>query len=266
MSEAGWLWIALLGACAGSLMNMVVWRLPRKVLQLEAADYGLWLPRSHCPRCRSTIAWYDNLPLLSWLRLRGRCRHCAQPIPLRYPLTETACVLLSLLLTLLLPPDGLLIAALLLAWFLLALALIDRDHQLLPDALTLPLLWLGLACQIGGWLPQLTLEQSVCGAMAGYLSLWLLASGYRLLRGKEALGMGDAKLLAALGAWLGWQPLPQLLLLASASGIVWLVASRGLRGRSLAAPFPFGPCLAAAGGLLFLVENSAMLAGLLCLS
>lgn len=262
MSEAGWLLLALNGACAGSLMNMVVWRLPRRVLQLEAPGYGLWLPRSHCPRCRTTIAWYDNLPLLSWLRLRGRCRHCAQPIAWRYPLTEVACVLISLLLALLLPPDGRLLAALLLAWFLLALALIDRDHQLLPDALTLPLLWLGFGCQIAGWLPQLSLQQSVSGAMAGYLSLWLLATGYRLLRGKEALGMGDAKLLAALGAWLGWQPLPQLLLLASASGIVWLVASRLFSGRSLAAPFPFGPCLATAGGLLFLFENSALLAEL----
>ncbi|QUG77126.1 prepilin peptidase [Erwinia sp. E602] len=251
--------IALLGACAGSLMNMVVWRLPRIVLQQEGPEFSLWLPPSHCPRCRSPLAWYDNLPLLSWLWLRGRGRCCGQQIGLRYLLTEMACVLLSLLMAWIFPADGQLAAALLLSWFLLALSLIDRDHQLLPDALTLPLLWLGIVCQLAGWLPDITLEQSVTGAMAGYLSLWLLATGYRLLRGKEALGMGDAKLLAALGAWLGWQPLPLLLLLASASGIVWLAAGRVLTGRSLAAPFPFGPSLASAGGLLFIAENSALL-------
>ncbi|KQN58117.1 A24 family peptidase [Erwinia sp. Leaf53] len=251
--------IALLGACAGSLMNMVVWRLPRMVLQQEGPEFSLWLPASHCPRCRVALAWYDNLPLLSWLWLRGRSRCCGQQIGLRYLLIELACVLLSLLMAWVFPADGRLAAALLLGWFLLALSLIDRDHQMLPDALTLPLLWLGIVCQLAGWLPDITLEQSVTGAMAGYLSLWLLATSYRLLRGKEALGMGDAKLLAALGAWLGWQPLPLLLLLASASGIVWLACSHLLSRRSFNAPLPFGPCLAAAGGLLFIAENSDLL-------
>lgn len=262
MSEAGYLFVALLGACAGSLITMLVWRLPRIILQQEGLAFSLWLPRSHCPRCRTTIAWYDNLPLLSWLLLRGRCRHCRQKIAGRYPLTELACVLLSLLMVLLFPVGALLAAALLFSWLLLALALIDSDHQLLPDALTLPLLWLGLLCQLNHWLPYTSLEQGVTGAMAGYLSLWLLATGFRLLRGKEALGMGDAKLLAALGAWLGWQPLPLLLLLASAGGILWLCSARLLTRRALNAPFPFGPWLALAGGVLFISENSPLLASL----
>lgn len=249
------LFIALSGACIGSLLNVVVYRLPQMILQPERDGFSLWLPRSHCLHCQQIIAWYDNLPLLSWLLLRGRCRHCHQRIAARYPLTELSCLLLSLLIAALFPPGPLLLAALLLSWFLLALVLIDSDHQLLPDALTLPLLWLGLLCQLWQWLPATSLEQGVCGAVGGYLTFWLLAKGYLLLRGREALGMGDAKLLAALGAWLGWEPLPQLMLLASLSGIVWVFSARLLVKRALTAPLPFGPCLAIAGLLLFISQN-----------
>lgn len=147
------------------------------------------------------------------------------------------------------------LAVLLFSWLLLALVLIDAEHQLLPDALTLPLLWLGLLVNLLEWLPHLTLTAAVSGAIAGYLSLALLAQGYRLLSGKDALGLGDAKLLAALGAWLGWQPLPLLLLLASVSGIVWVLVARLLFRRSLNAPLPFGPLLAAAGLLLLISAN-----------
>lgn len=247
--------IAVAGLCAGSLINMVTWRLPRMINSAETPDFSLWLPRSHCPRCRHTLAWFDNIPLLSWMMLRGHCRNCQCSIPVRYPLTELVSMLLGLALGFLISPGGTLLAAWLLSWILLALVLIDARYQLLPDMLTLPLLWLGLLFQLCGWLPQVSLEQSVAGAVSGYVTLWMLAHGYRLLRGKEALGMGDAKLLAALGVWLGWHSLPLLLLLASGGSIIWLCLCHLIFQRSLTAPFPFGPGLATAGLLMFIAEN-----------
>ena len=247
--------IALAGLCAGSLINMVTWRLPHMINAVETPGFSLWLPRSHCPLCRHTLAWFDNIPLLSWVMLRGHCRYCQCSIALRYPLTELLSMLLCLALAFLITPGETLLAAWLLGWMLLALLLIDAEFQLLPDLLTLPLLWLGLLFQLCGWLPQVSLEQSVTGAVSGYITLWLLARGYRVLRGTEALGMGDAKLLAALGAWLGWQPLPLVLLLASGGSILWLCFSHLVFRRSLSAPLPFGPGLAIAGLLMFTAAN-----------
>ncbi|ADP10020.1 Type IV-A prepilin peptidase PilD [Erwinia sp. Ejp617] len=257
MTDSGfyWLLLALLGAATGSLLNVVTWRLPLMIGGGAQPGFNLWLPASHCPQCKTTVRWHDNIPLLSWLLLKGRCRHCCQPVSRRYPLTEFGTLLLTLALGWLFPPGGLLLAVLLFSWLLLALVLIDAEHQLLPDALTLPLLWLGLSVNLLEWLPHLTLAAAVSGAIAGYLSLALLAQGYRLLSGKDALGLGDAKLLAALGAWLGWQPLPLLLLLASVSGIIWVLLGRLLFRRSLNAPLPFGPFLAAAGLLLLISAN-----------
>lgn len=246
----------LLGICFGSLLNVVIYRLPHMIKRQEDG-YNLWLPRSHCPQCTHPLVCFDTIPLFSWLILRGRCRYCSHAISCRYPLVELSCMLLWVMMATLLPPGGTLIASWILIWLLLALALIDIEHQLLPDLLTLSLLWLGMLFQIIHWLPQISLQQSVIGALAGYLVLWLLAYGYRLLRGKEALGLGDAKLLAALGAWLGWQTLPLLLLLASLSSLIWLCTSRLLTRRSLSAPFPFGPGLAAAGLILFITQNAA---------
>ena len=242
------------GAGIGSLLNVVIYRLPRMITQQELGIFNLWLPRSHCPCCRTTLAWYDNIPLFSWIRLRGRCRYCAQRISWRYPCIELCCSLSYLLLALLLPAE-VLPAAWLLVAFLLALSLIDITHLLLPDALTLSLLWLGLALQIGGYLPAISLQDSVIGAMSGWLSLWLIARSYHYLRGKEVLGMGDAKLLAALGVWLGWQALPQLLVLACVGTLLGLVLTYLLFRRPLYRPFPFGPGLASAGLLLFVQQN-----------
>ncbi|MGM7780338.1 prepilin peptidase [Erwinia amylovora] len=250
-----WLLLGLLGAATGSLINVVTYRLPLMIGADAPPGFNLWLPASHCPQCKTAVRWRDNIPLLSWLVLKGRCRHCCQPVSRRYPLTEFATLLLTLAIGWLFPVGGLLLAVLLFSWLLLALVLIDAEHQLLPDALTLSLLWLGLLVNLLEWLPHLTLTAAVSGAIAGYLSLALLAQGYRLLSGKDALGLGDAKLLAALGAWLGWQPLPLLLLLASVSGIVWVLVARLLFRRSLNAPLPFGPLLAAAGLLLLISAN-----------
>jgi len=247
--------IAVLGACIGSLLNMVIYRLPRMIKEEHIGGFSLWLPRSHCPQCHSILAWYDNIPLLSWLMLHGHCRYCTQPISWRYPLTELSCTVLYLLLAMLLPSGTVLLAAWLLTAFLLALSLIDIKHLLLPDALTLPLLWLGILLQMFHWLAHLSLQQSVIGAMSGYLVLWLIARGYQRLRRQEALGMGDAKLLAAMGTWLGWQELPLLLLLASAGSIIWILLSYLIFRRSLTQPFPFGPGLAVAGWVLFVHGN-----------
>jgi leader peptidase (prepilin peptidase)/N-methyltransferase len=240
---------SLFALSVGSFLNVVVYRLPLMILQPEK-KLSLALPRSHCPLCHNALRKRDNIPLLSWLALRGRCHHCAHPISVRYPATELATLILSLFLAWLLPWDTTLLAALLLCWMLLALTLIDMEHQLLPDALTLSLLWLGLVLQALAWLPG-SLNDAVLGAAIGYLALWLLATGYRYWRGIDALGLGDAKLLAALGAWLGWQMLPTVLLIAAGGGIVTVILRALLFKRPLHQPLPFGPMLAFAGALMF---------------
>lgn len=247
---------ALSGVCFGSLLNVIAYRLPRMIKGQEEDGYTLWLPRSHCPDCSHPLACYDNIPLFSWMILRGRCRYCSHAISYRYPLVELGSMLLCMMMAALFPTGGILIASWTLALLLLALVLIDIEHQLLPDMLTLTLLWLGMLFQILHWLPHVSLQQSVTGALSGYLLLWCIAHSYRLIRGKEGLGLGDAKLLAALGAWLGWPLLPMLLLLAAGSSLIWLCARSLIFGRSLSTPVPFGPGLAAAGLILFITENT----------
>ncbi|MGG4624892.1 prepilin peptidase [Serratia odorifera] len=249
-----WLLLSALALCIGSLLNVVVYRLPR-MLQSAPGAYSLWWPRSHCPHCQIPIGWRNNIPLLSWLLLGGRCRHCQTPIARRYPLTELAALWLALAAAWCIEPGPTLLAAWALGWLLLALALIDYDHQLLPDCLTLPLLWLGLLFQLSGG--TVMLADAVIGAMTGYLSLWLLYWAFRLLTGRETLGYGDFKLLAALDAWLGWASLPTLLLLAATAGIVVTLAARLSHRRPLDAPLPFGPLLALSGWGLFL-HNAAL--------
>ncbi|HCK00060.1 MAG TPA: prepilin peptidase [Serratia grimesii] len=247
-----WLWLALLALCVGSLLNVVVYRLPLMLQCGATQHFTLWLPRSHCPKCRTPISWHDNIPLAGWLRLHGRCRQCRAAISRRYPLTELSALLLACIAAWLIPPGPALFGALLLGWILLALALIDYDHQLLPDNLTLPLLWLGLLFQLYGG--TVALADAVIGAMAGYLCLWLLFWVFRLATGREALGYGDFKLLAALGAWLGWMALPGLLLLAASAGIALTLLARLTHRRPLDAPLPFGPLLALAGWVQFLQQ------------
>ena len=259
----------VLGLIVGSFINVVAWRLPLMLqrewrtqchdfLGLEqidgtapsAARFNLAIPGSHCPQCQHAIAPLDNIPLLSWLLLRGQCRHCHGRIAARYPLVELCSGLLAALVAAHFGFSWLTLAALLFTWSLLALTLIDLEHQLLPDDLTLPLLWLGLLVNALGGLT--TLHSAVWGAAAGYGILWLVYWAFRLLTGKEGMGHGDFKLLAALGAWLGWQALPLIILLSSvvgaAVGIVLLVVRRQHRDT----PLPFGPYLAASGFLALL--------------
>jgi leader peptidase (prepilin peptidase)/N-methyltransferase len=252
--------LAVFGLCIGSFLNVVIHRLPLMmdrgwridsaellgVTIAEPAPITLSAPRSRCPACGHQIAWYENIPLLSYLRLGGKCSACKTPISLRYPAVE-------LLTALLFAACGWRVGAhpQVLLWCgfvatLIALALIDFDTQYLPDDLTLPLLWAGIVAAALGWLP-ISLSASVGGAVAGYLSLWFVFHAYRLIRGKEGMGAGDFKLLAALGAWLGWQLIPSIILLSSAVGAVVGIALVVGRKHDRDVPIPFGPYLAGGG-------------------
>lgn len=259
-----------LGLLAGSVVNCVTWRLPvmlqqqaqREWLQLSGllppeekgqARFNLFLPRSCCPCCRSPLAFYHTIPLLSWLLLKGRCHRCQHRISWRYPLVELVAALCSGWIAYCWPPGETAFALALSTWLLIALTAIDIQHRQLPDLLTLPLLWLGLLTNLKGAL--VPLNEAVIGAVAGYLSLWLLFWGFKLATGKEGLGYGDLKLLAALGAWCGWQRLPTLLLYAAFMGILAVLLLR-LAGRSMQDnPLPFGPCLALSGWWLLVTPS-----------
>ncbi len=261
---------ALIGLMIGSFLNVVIHRIPvmlqretdnfialeRDEPQPHATRYNLILPRSACPSCGHTLSAAENIPVLSWLWLRGRCRHCRAPISARYPAVELLTALLSGLVIWQLGggPEGL--AALLLTWTLVALTFIDFDTQILPDDLTLPLTWAGLLVNLPGLF--VPLPQAVIGAVAGYLSLWAVYWAFRLATGKEGMGYGDFKLLAALGAWLGWTMLPLIVLLSSALGATVGLLLILLRGHQRDKPIPFGPFLAIAGLVALLYGQGVM--------
>ncbi|MFJ3075283.1 prepilin peptidase [Pseudomonas sp. NPDC087029] len=255
---------ALLGLLVGSFINVLVYRLPimlerqwqreaQEVLGLEPhrhERFDLCLPASHCPHCGHRIRAWENIPLLSYLMLRGRCSACKGTISARYPLVEAVCAALSLVVAWHFGPSLAALFALLLTWSLLALSLIDADHGLLPDVLVLPVLWLGLivnAC--GTFVP---LNHALWGAVAGYLSLWTVYWLFKLVTGKEGMGYGDFKLLALIGAWAGWQVLPLTLLLSSVLGAVIGLSLLRLRQRPVSMAIPFGPYLAIAGWIAVL--------------
>ena len=249
----------LLGLCVGSFLNVVIHRLPKMMEQdwhAQCADLRgetpstataltLARPRSRCPACGHQITALENIPIISYLLLRGRCSNCGTSISPRYPVVEAVTGLLSAYAVWHFGPTLQGAGALLLIWALIALTGIDFDTQLLPDSITLPLLWLGFAFNLAG--TYVDLFSAVIGAMVGYLTLWSVFWLFKLATGKEGMGFGDFKLLAALGAWLGWQMLPAIILLSSIVGAVvgisLIVATR--HGRNT--PIPFGPYLAAAG-------------------
>jgi leader peptidase (prepilin peptidase)/N-methyltransferase len=252
--------IFVAGLVVGSFLNVVIHRVPlqmQSVWRRESRDFlgmppegesprlNLAFPASHCPHCREPIKPWHNVPVLSYLLLRGKCHHCKAPISIQYPLVELATALLA---TLAIGHFGLTAEGALAVLFSLALIVltgIDFHHQLLPDIITLPLLWLGLLANSQGLFTDL--NSAVIGAVAGYLVLWLVFWGFKLLTGKEGMGHGDFKLLAALGAWLGWQLLPLIVLLSSAVGAVIGVAAIAIVGRDRQIPMAFGPYLAIAG-------------------
>lgn len=249
---------AVLGLCLGSFLNVLIHRLPIMIEQSHAPDptsapaINLAYPASHCPVCLHKLAWYDKLPLLSWVWLRGRCRHCSVPIAWQYPLVELATAVLFVWSLWAHGPQPEALAWAGFASVLLALAVIDARTTWLPDALTQPLAWSGLIAAACGWTGVL-LADALAGAVVGYLCLWSIYWAFKLATGKDGMGHGDFKLLAALGAWFGWQSLLALVLIASVSG---LLAALVLQRRGLLADnrqIAFGPFLALAGTwLLFL--------------
>ena len=251
----------LLGLCVGSFLNVVIHRLPKMMEQewqaqcaelrgepaSTAANLSLAKPRSRCPDCGHQITSMENIPVLSYLLLKGKCAGCGTSISARYPIIEVFTAVLSAYAAWHFGPKLQTVGALLLLWFLIALAAIDFDTQLLPDAITLPLLWLGLVFNLMD--TYVDLPAAVVGAMAGYLALWTVFWLFKLATGKEGMGYGDFKLLAALGAWLGWQMLPTIILLSSVVGAVVGIALIVVARRGRNVPIPFGPYLAAAGGI-----------------
>ena len=250
---------AVIGLCVGSFLNVVIHRLPKILERGWAAQcaelagrepepqprYNLVVPRSACPGCGHPITALENVPVVSWLALRGRCSACRARISPRYPIVELAAGAAALAAIARFGPTWTGLAACGFLWTLIALAFIDADTQLLPDDLTLPLLWAGLGANLFGLF--VPLATAVIGAIAGYLTLWTVYWLFKLIRGKEGMGYGDFKLLAALGAWLGWPMLPQIVLVSSVLGAVGGIAAMALAKRDGAAPLPFGPWLAGAG-------------------
>ena len=259
--------IALLGLLIGSFLNVVIYRLPiimertwsqqcRELLEIEPADAGrerpfnlVW-PASSCPKCGHRIRAIENVPVVSYLFLRGRCAACSAGIPARYPLIELTTAIASVVTALHFGFSLQAAAALGFTWAIIPLCVIDYDRQLLPDNITLPLLWAGLALSL--WGVFVDSQASIIGALAGYLSLWAIYHLFKLATGKEGMGYGDFKLLAAIGAWVGWQALPVVILFSSIVGAVTGILLILLKGRERSQPIPFGPFLACAGWITLL--------------
>ncbi|HVO88461.1 MAG TPA: A24 family peptidase [Casimicrobiaceae bacterium] len=252
---------AVVGLCVGSFLNVVVHRLPKMLerdWQAQCAElrgetlpettrYNLAVPRSACPSCGHRIGALENIPVASWLWLRGKCSSCGTRISPRYPLVELLGGALAAYAVWRFGPSWKALAACVFLWMLVALTFIDFDTQLLPDDLTLPLLWAGLIANLFELF--VPLKTAVLGAIAGYLSLWLVYWLFRIIRGKEGMGHGDFKLLGALGAWLGWQMLPLVILLSSVVGAVIGLLLLVFKGRDHDIPLAFGPYLAIAGAI-----------------
>jgi leader peptidase (prepilin peptidase) / N-methyltransferase len=256
----------LIGLMIGSFLNVVIYRLPimmerawrkecREYLELDPEEqnqevFNLTLPFSRCPNCHARIKAYQNIPIISYIFLKGHCANCKAHISIRYPLIEAFTGLCSAIVAWHFGYNIETLFALLLTWSLIALSAIDIDHQLLPDSITLPLLWLGLLLSLFSFFTDT--HSSVIGAVIGYLSLWIVFQAYKLITGKEGMGFGDFKLLALFGAWLGWQFIPIIILLSSLVGAVIGIAMIILIKRDHTIPIPFGPYLAAAGWLALL--------------
>lgn len=256
LEPSQWLLLSgLLGLCVGSFLNVVIYRLPIMMQRQWDADLAeaqgrdaedlprlnLFMPASHCPACKTPIKKWHNIPVLSYILLGGKCGHCSSKVSVRYPLIELLCSALFVAIAYQ-HPQGLIPLALMgFIASLLALAVIDLDTYLLPDSITLPLLWAGLIFNI--LTEYVPLSSAVWGAAFGYLTLWLVYHVFKLFTGKEGMGYGDFKLLAAIGAWLGVESLLSVVLFASLSGIVFGLAIQSIRGKKKTDAFPFGPCL-----------------------
>ena len=263
--------IAGLGLTVGSFLNVVILRLPRRMewewrrdareaLELpeiyDPAPPGIAVEPSHCPHCKARLRWFENIPLLSWIALRGKCRHCGAPISIQYPFVELLTLVLSLACVWRFGFGWQGWGALIFSWFLIALSGIDIRTQLLPDKLTLPLLWLGLIASADHL--YISSKASIFGAVLGYVSLWLVWWVFKQLTGKHGMGHGDFKLLAAIGAWCGSKALLPTLLISSVLGAVIGAILLAVQGRDKATPLPFGQYLALAGWIVFMWGGEIM--------
>jgi len=262
----------LFGLLIGSFLNVVIHRIPKmmereyvayakETLDLEAEEetetYNLVFPNSHCPKCKHEIRAWENIPLISYWVLRGKCASCKTQISIRYPSIELLTGILTAFIIMTLGPNLAGLMGCVLTWSLISLSFIDYDHKILPDNITLPLMWLGLICNYFGIFTSFS--NAFWGAIAGYLSLWAVYQVFKLVTGKDGMGFGDFKLLALLGAWMGWQMLPLIIILSSLTGAIiggLLIAM----GRDKTNPIPFGPLLALAGWIAFLWGQEITLA------
>ncbi|MEP6609138.1 MAG: A24 family peptidase [Burkholderiaceae bacterium] len=259
--------VAVFSLAIGSFLNVLIHRLPKMMdadwraqcAEFEGREvsagspFNLLAPPSHCPQCAAPLRIIENIPIASWLALRGKCAHCAARISIRYPIVEALTALLSAHVAWKFGLTWQMALALVFTWTLIALTFIDADTTLLPDDLTLPLLWLGLLANAFGFL--VPLRDAVIGAAAGYLALWSIYWLFKLITGKEGMGYGDFKLLAALGAWMGWKALLPIVLVSSLVGAVVGIALIALAKRGREIPIPFGPYLAAAGMIVMLTGD-----------
>ena len=267
--------VIVLGLIVGSFLNVVIHRLPIMLLRDWRRDcrefltekypgdlttntpaeettqkYNLIVPRSACPHCGHQISGIENIPVISYLFLKGRCKACKKPISLRYPIIEAVSAIMTLTIAWKFGVSFEFVFAAVLSWALISLTMIDFDHQYLPDQITLPLLWLGLLLNLNGMYTDLT--SAVIGAVAGYMSLWLVYQIFKLVTGKEGMGFGDFKLLALFGTWLGWQMLPAIILISSVIGSVVGVGLILFKQHDKGKPIPFGPYLAGAGWVVLI--------------
>ncbi len=263
--------VAVIGLLVGSFLNVVIHRLPiimqrefttaakehlEQDLTAEEAKqakekFNLVVPRSRCPKCGHQITALENIPVISYLFLKGKCSQCKNKISVRYPIIEFVTAVLSILVAAHFGVTWATLAGLFLTWSLIALTMIDFDTQLLPDSITQPLIWAGILLSLYGVFP-VDITSSIYGAVFGYLSLWTVYHGFKIITGKEGMGYGDFKLLAALGAWMGWKMLPVIILFSSLVGAVVGITMVIVMGRDKNIPIPFGPYLAAAGFIAFL--------------
>ena len=267
--------VGLVSLCIGSFLNVVIYRLPlmmqrewqsecRLLLEDELTGnkpkqaninepFNLVKPNSTCPKCKTAIKPWQNIPIISWLILKGKCASCSNPISARYPAVELITALLSLIVAYSFGATEQALLYIFVTWILVALTFIDIDHMLLPDQLTLPLVWLALIASVMGY--TITPTDAIIGAACGYLSLWSVFWLFKLLTGKEGMGYGDFKLLAVFGALLGWQSLLTIILLSSVVGAIIGIALLSIQGKDKATPIPFGPYLAIAGWIAMLWGN-----------
>ena len=267
--------VGLVSLCVGSFLNVVIYRLPlmmqrewqsecRLLLEDElntnqakpkntSEPFNLVKPNSTCPKCKTAIKPWQNIPIISWLILKGKCASCSNPISIRYPAIEAITALLSLVVAYTFGATEQALLYIVITWALVALTFIDIDHMLLPDQLTLPLVWLALIATVAGI--TITPSDAIMGAAFGYLSLWSVFWLFKLLTGKEGMGYGDFKLLALFGALLGWQSLLTIILLSSVVGAIIGIALLSIQGKDKATPIPFGPYLAIAGWITLLWGN-----------